>query len=91
MFEIIGTIIRIFPTLEISPEKHYRTFWLRTDEFEPQIIRFQLSGAACNLLDDFKFNDRAKVNFSISGKPRDKNGKLELYNNNNVKGLMKSE
>lgn len=89
MYEIIGTIIRIFSTIEISPEKHYRTFWLRTDDFEPQVIRFQLSGAACELLDDYKFNDRAQVEFVISGKPRENNGKLVLYNNFNVEGLKK--
>jgi hypothetical protein len=89
MFHITGTLVEKFDTNEVAIDKHYRTFWLRTHENNPQVLRMQLSGLDCVRLDVIDQGDMVTVDFYISGRPKMKGNKQELYNNLNVKYINK--
>ena len=83
-FTVQGTLVKIFPTNEVSIDKHYRQFWLEVFDSNGQHIRFQLQGLSCAILDQFNLEDQAEVKFAISGIPRIKDGEEVLFNNINA-------
>jgi len=89
MFIITGRIVKIYPTKEVDPTSHYRTFWLKTEEQNPQYIRMQLSGLRCSELDNYAIENLITVKFSISGRPKMKGNTQELYNNINALSMEK--
>lgn len=90
MFIITGRIIKKYETKIVSSTSHYRTFWLKTEEQNPQYIRMQLSGLKCSELDNYEIENMVTVKFSISGRPKMKGSKQELYNNINVLSMERT-
>lgn len=84
MYTITGTLYKIFETDEVSIDRHYRQFWLKTHENKPQMWRMQLSGLSCAKLDHIDIGKMVQCTFSISGQPSMRNNKQELYNNINA-------
>lgn len=84
MYHITGTIVKKYKTNVVSETAHYRTFWLKSEEQNPQYLRMQLSGLKCTELDKYDLEDLVTIKFSISGRPRMKGNVQELYNNINV-------
>jgi len=84
MFAITGRIVKVYETKVVNATSHYRTFWLKTEEQNPQYIRMQLSGLRCVELDEYQIEQLITVTFSISGRPKMKGDQEELYNNINA-------
>jgi len=86
MFNIKGTIQKIFDTNRISETAYYREFYLKYSENgHSSVIRFNLSGISCALLDNVEEGAAVQVSFSIDGNPKE--GR-PLINNNNVSNLI---
>ncbi|PID93348.1 MAG: hypothetical protein CSA95_08170 [Bacteroidetes bacterium] len=85
-FELEGKLIAIYDTQEITSTFKKREFVLEHSE---QIngrdfintIKFQIVQDRCQQLDNFKVEDRVKVNFSIKGRRWEKNGQVNYFNN----------
>lgn len=85
-FEITGKIIEKFDAQQVTDRFRKREFVLETrenagtNEFV-ETIKFQLTQDRCDLIDNIKVGDEAKVSFNIRGRRWEKNGQVSYFNN----------
>lgn len=84
-FELIGTLILIENTQEISASFKKREFVIevaneRNSDWN-DFIKFQITQDKCSVLDQFQVGDRVKVAFNIRGRKWEKDGKVNYFSN----------
>lgn len=84
-FELIGTLILIENTQEISASFKKREFVIevaneRNNDWN-DFIKFQITQDKCSVLDQFQIGDRIKVTFNIRGRKWEKDGKVNYFSN----------
>lgn len=67
---IIGSIVEIFDTVQVSEKFKKREFVIQDTENPqyPQFIKFELSQDKCSLLDSFSLGDMVDVSFNLRGR-----------------------
>lgn len=66
--EILGNIIFIGETQQISEKFKKREFVIETDEQYPQQIKLQFEGDKCSILDNYDIGQQATVYFNLRGR-----------------------
>lgn len=84
MFNIKGTLKKIYPTQQVSDKFKKREFVLTEDSNPqyPQYISFQLVQDKCDLLDTFREGQSIEVSFSLRGREwnNPKTGETKYFN-----------
>ena len=88
-FELIGEILEISDTKQITDTFKKREFVLEIEEtfngkagmeIKQIPIKFEMKQAKCDDLDKFSVGEKVKVNFAISGRAWTKDGNTTFFN-----------
>ena len=63
-----GKIIAIMEKQQVTDTFAKREFVIETDEQYPQMVKFELAQAACDLIDKHKIGDDINVFFNVRGR-----------------------
>ncbi len=67
-YQAQGTLIKTFPTEQVSDKFQKRSLWLRTEGQYAQTIEFQLTQTRCDLLDQYAEGMEVIVHFDLQGR-----------------------
>ena len=95
-FEITGTVIEVYNTIQVNDRFKKREFVIERTESNNGMeftdhIKFQLTQDRCNLADNIGLNDQVKVNFNIRGNKWERDGKLNYFTNLDAWRIEKSQ
>lgn len=84
--EIIGKLIEIYPTQQVSERFKKREMVMDiTEEVNgnsyPNFAKLQVSQNKCEVLDGYKIGEVVKVQFNVRGTRVEKDGKVNYYTN----------
>jgi hypothetical protein len=66
--KLTGKVIAIMEKQQVTDTFAKREFVIETDEQYPQMVKFELAQAACDLIDKHKIGDDIKVFFNVRGR-----------------------
>ena len=66
--KLTGAIIAIMEKQQVTDTFAKREFVIETDEQYPQMVKFELAQAACDLIDKHKIGDDINVFFNVRGR-----------------------
>ena len=68
MTQIIGTIKRIFDTVQVNEKFSKRDLVVTTDDMYPQDLIMQFTQDKCNVLNGYNENERVTVDVNLRGR-----------------------
>jgi hypothetical protein len=81
-FELVGKIIEIYDTVNISDTFKKREFVIEKKENDfIDYVKFQVTQDRVSMLDDFKVDDEVKVTFNIRGNRWERDGNVNYFTN----------
>lgn len=78
--EIKGQLKEVFDTQQVTEKFSKREFVIETDGQYPDVIKLELNGDKCNLLDKYSIGDTVNVHFNLKGRAWTKDGKTSYFN-----------
>ncbi|HLN53377.1 MAG TPA: DUF3127 domain-containing protein [Lentimicrobium sp.] len=82
-FELTGKILEIFNEQLISDKFRKREFIVEYKDtpgsLYPQILKFQVTGDKCNLLDPYKAGQDVTISFNLRGRKYQKDGRVSYF------------
>lgn len=79
--EVIGKLVAIMPTNQVSEKFSKREFVVETEEQYPQKIQMEFTQDKCSILDSYSVGDSVKVSINLRGRDwTNPQGEVKYFN-----------